>query len=203
MHWLKKIDHFHHLSLQSYILCLFILLYIPVYSQPASVLQEGQWVKIPVKAAGVYKLDRQTLQAMGWDVKSINPRTIRIFGGNGTMLSQSNRSPIENDLSELAIQVLGESDEKFDTGDEVYFYAAGTTSILYDAAEKQLTHQTNIYSEFNYYYLTIGGAFGKRISSNAIPPNLSNQTVSAFDDYWFHEKNAVNLLSSFGLNLKP
>lgn len=169
----------------------------PCYAlaQVPSVLAEGTWYKVAVTESGVYRLDAKKLRDMGIDVAGLNPKNLQIYGNGGTLLPQSNALPRPTDLIQNAIWVKGEEDNRFDPTDALYFYAEGPHVVRYDSIQNSFFHQINPYSDSSYYYLAIGKQPGLRIS--AVNSATKDGTlVSQFDDYWFHEKETINLLQS-------
>lgn len=165
------------------------------HAQVPSVLTEGTWYKVTATESGVYGLDAQKMRDMGIDVAGLNPKNLQIYGNGGTLLPQSNALGRPADLIQNAIWVKGEEDNRFDPADVLYFYAEGPHEVRYDSVQNSFFHQINPYSDSSYYYLTVGTQPGMRIA----PVNSTAKEatmVSQFDDYWFHEKESVNLLQS-------
>ena len=50
-----------------------------------SVLATGNWIKIGVKQAGVYKIDATSLASMNLVAGNINSSSIKLFGNGGAM----------------------------------------------------------------------------------------------------------------------
>ncbi len=160
-----------------------------------SVLAEGDWYKIGVTKSGLHKIDGAFLRKAGINPGSINPGQLRLYGNEGGMLPQSNAALRADDLTENAIYVEGEADGKFDNNDFILFYAQGPHQIQYDSLQKQFLHRFNLYSDTTYYFLTLGNTPGLRVKDQ---PSLSGatQTITRFDDYFFAEKDLVNILHS-------
>ena len=87
-----------------------------------SVLSEHTWYRFSVTEDGIYKLNYQDFQNLGIDMQLLNPNHIRIFGNEAGLLSEKCGDPRYDDLSELALQVVGAEDGRFDTDDYVLFY---------------------------------------------------------------------------------
>ena len=104
--------------------------------QPPAV---GEWMpptpgyRIAVESEGIYQLTYADLVSATLPVASIDPRTFKMYN-----LGQ-----------ELAIQVIGEADGRFDHGDSIVFYGRGVNTR---------------YTTRNIYWLTYGGANGKRMA---------------------------------------
>lgn len=141
-----------------------------------SVLASGDWYRIELKDEGIYRLDASALTAAGINVDQIDPRTIKIYGNGGLELPQGVTAPRPIDLVENAIYVSGESDGRFDSGDFILFYGKSVRGWKYDPTTKSFSHYINHYTESNYYWLTYGGAQGKRM---APLPSLQDLAASA------------------------
>lgn len=90
-----------------------------------SVLASGDWYQFYVEKSGVYKISKTFLQQLGLNTTSIDPKKIKIYGNGGRMLPLSNGSFYPNDLTENAIEIVGESDGVFNNEDYILFYAEG------------------------------------------------------------------------------
>ncbi|WP_432671921.1 type IX secretion system sortase PorU [Flavobacterium sp. SM2513] len=153
-----------------------------------SVLANGEWFRFYVEKSGVYKISKSFLQQLGINVNNINPKSIKIYGNGGRMVPLSNAIEYPSDIAENAIQVIGEEDGSFDSSDYILFYAEGFDNW----SQENLTH-LNLYATKSYYYITVQGAFGKRIDS--MPEITSDATaISVYDSYSFHEKDLINIV---------
>ena len=159
-----------------------------------SVLANGNWYKIAVNKAGIYKVDIPFLNSLGINTSSLASNSIRLYGNGGGMLSEANQDPRYDDLEENAIMVVDGGDGILNGNDYFLFYANGPDQWLKDSANSRFIHQKNLYSDQAYYFLTIGG-IGKRITSsnNNFSPNI---TVNSFSERYFHELDTINFLSS-------
>jgi hypothetical protein len=154
-----------------------------------SVLASGDWYRFYVEKSGVYRISRNFLQSLGMDT-SVDPRKIKIYGNGGRMLPLGNATPAPIDLTENAIQLIGETDGAFNDDDYILFYAEGVDNWNDESFTKN-----NLYADRSYYYVTAGGAAdGKRIgnmpSLEGSPDPVTNITV--FDDMQIHEEDLVN-----------
>ncbi|CAM3978215.1 type IX secretion system sortase PorU [Flavobacterium antarcticum] len=153
-----------------------------------SVLANGDWYRFYVEKSGVYKISRSFLQQLGVNLNNVNPRSIKIYGNGGRMVPLSNAVDYPSDLEENAIQVIGEEDGSFDSNDYILFYAEGFDNW----SEENLTH-LNLYDTKSYYYVTVQGAFGKRMGQ--MPEiNSSATPITAYDAYSFYEKDLINIV---------
>ncbi|HEV8284653.1 MAG TPA: type IX secretion system sortase PorU [Chitinophagaceae bacterium] len=181
-------------------LVLLILAAFPVFSmaqrtyKPNSVLASGNWYKIAVKNAGIYKIDIPFLAGLGISTANLASNSIRLFGNGGGMLAEANSVIRSDDLEENAIMVVDGGDGVLNGEDYILFFSNGADQWLKDSINKKFFHRKNLYSDFAYYYLSIGGN-GKRISPlvNSFIPNIS---ITSFNDRLFHELDTINFLSS-------
>jgi len=153
-----------------------------------SVLASGEWFRFYVVKSGVYYINKSFLQLLGINANGIDPRKIKIYGNGGRMIPLKNSIPYPEDLTENAIQVLGEDDGVFNDNDYVAFYAEGVDNWN---DESQTTN--NLYSDKSYYYINVQGADGKRIQS-MLQPSGTGTPVTTFNDYQYHEVDAVNIV---------
>ncbi len=159
-----------------------------------SVLATGNWFKIGVTQEGIYKIDANTLTAMGIASGNISSSTIRLYGNGGGMLDERNASPRTDDLAENAIAVEDGGDGIFNGNDYLLFYAQGPNRWLKDSSNQRFRHQKNIYSDTAFYFITIGGT-GKRIVAKNFAGG-ANINVTSYQEHQFYENDQVNLLSS-------
>lgn len=68
----------------------------------------GAWYKISVAADGIYKIDKNFLNAMGIQTNGLNPNHIHIFGNGEGCLPELNSTPYTDDLAQNAIEIVGE-----------------------------------------------------------------------------------------------
>ncbi len=180
---------------------LLILLLIPLFFLRAqrtykahSVLASGDWYKIAIKKAGIYKIDVAFLASLGINTSSLSSNSIRLFGNEGGMLPEANYLPRPDDLEENAIMVVDGGDGVLSGTDYILFFSSGPNQWQTDSVNKKFSHKKNLYSDEAFYYLSIGGT-GKRIlpSQNNLIPNIS---ITSFDNRFFHELDTINFLSS-------
>ncbi|HXP50807.1 MAG TPA: hypothetical protein VN922_12675, partial [Bacteroidia bacterium] len=163
----------------------------------SSVLQSGTWYKIGVAADGVYKLDYTFLKNLGYDMSSLVPANIHIYGNGGHMLPTMNNIPRPDDLTENAIFVQGNSDASFQQADYVLFYGQSPHTWARDTVDScmRFHHTVNLYTDTTYYFITADGNAGKRISTESTN-YTANDSVTSFDDYAYVEPDQLNLIQS-------
>ena len=156
-------------------------------------MQQGVWVKIGVTKSGVYRLDQAALTRLNPAFATADPRRIRLYGNGGAALPQPNATPRPADLTENAIQVMGEADGRFDAGDALLFFGQSPHVVRYDSVARRFMHQINPYADTTFYFVTIGAAAGRRIAGRPAGMAGALPTVTTFDDYQFHERDLVKI----------
>lgn len=128
---------------------------------------------------------------MGIDPEKIDPRKLKIYGNGGGMLPQPNNVTRISDLQENPILINGQADGKFDKQDYLLFYAEGPDKITFEAKRNTFLYQNNLYSDKNFYFLTVSDDPGKRI---AISEDLATDApvINTFNDYFYHETDEYN-----------
>lgn len=158
-----------------------------------SVLSEGDLYKFAVDSTGIYKLDFNFLKnQLGIPVESIDPRTIKLYGNGGGVLPELVNAPRHDDLVENAIEVVGEGDGKFDSGDYILFYGQGPEIWYFDQNSQTFTCPKNYYDTKNYYFIKISPGNGLRVSSQPSAPG-GTYTSTAFNDFLRYEQDLRNL----------
>jgi hypothetical protein len=153
-----------------------------------SVLASGDWYRFYVEKSGVYKVTKDFLKNLGFNV-NVDPRKIKIYGNGGRMLPLLNSTFYPNDLAENAIQFIGESDGVFNDNDYILFYAEGV-----DNWNEESQTNSNLFASKSYYYVTVTGDLGKRIQNFTQPTQASTLNITTFDDYQYHEVDLINIV---------
>ncbi|MBC7495006.1 MAG: peptidase C25, partial [Flavobacterium sp.] len=154
----------------------------------SSVLSTGKWNRFYVEKSGVYKITKSFLDQIGFNVNGVDPKKIKIYGNGGQMLPLNNAVFYPADLTENAVQIIGESDGVFNNDDYILFYAEG----LDNWSSENGTH-LNLYENKSFYFVTVDGSDGNRIAAvnqTSAPTTLS---VSTYDDVHFHEIDLTNI----------
>ena len=182
----------------SILLLLFLGRQLPIQAQRVyaanSVLATGNWIKIGVKQAGVYKIDAASIVSMNIATGAINSASIKLFGNGGAMLPEPNAQFRNDDLVENAIELIDGGDGVFSGNDYLLFYASGPNGWVKDSLNLQFNHLKNLYTDTAYFYLTIGGT-GKRLTVKTAVIN-SNTAVNSFNERYFYENDLVNVQNS-------
>ncbi|WP_378178096.1 type IX secretion system sortase PorU [Aquimarina sp. SS2-1] len=154
-----------------------------------SVLASGDWFRFYVDKTGVFRITPAFLSGLGMDLSSVDPRTIKIYGNGGRMMPLINQENTEFDLRENAIQLVGGEDGSFSGDDYILFYGEGTEGY----SEENMTN-VNLYADKSYYYITAGGATGRRISTYPEPSGNADLQISSFTDYQFYEVDEYSIV---------
>ena len=153
-----------------------------------SVLASGEWYQFYVEKSGVYKISKSFLQQLGLSTSGIDPKKIKIYGNGGKMLPLSNSTYYPSDLTENSIEVIGETDGVLNDEDYILFYAEGVNTW-----NEESQTNINLYDSKSYYYVTVQGSEGKRISAMNQPAGNSSLLLNTFDDHQYHEIDLVNI----------
>lgn len=160
-----------------------------------SVLAEGDIYKIAITNAGIQKIDYDFLKTtLKIDIDKINPQNIKILGNGGGILPEANATPRADDVTENAIQIVGEEDGKFDKTDFILFYAETADVWRYDETTAAFIRTKNPYDTRSYYFVKIATDKGLRVA-NAMPiANAPTYTSLAYDAFAAFEEDKINLL---------
>jgi hypothetical protein len=167
----------------------------PDYSDN-SVLAQGNWYKMGIVKTGIHKIDRDALIEMGVDPDGIDVNKIGIFGNYTGMLPESNDKERADDLQENAAEYVGLDDGSFDEGDYILFYAQSQEKWRYNPFTARFDHFKNLYADTVFYFFTSDMGSRKQIY---IEPGLSVEPtviVNSFVDYFAHEQDLENMMSS-------
>ncbi|MBC8343000.1 MAG: type IX secretion system sortase PorU [Bacteroidetes bacterium] len=162
-----------------------------------SVLAAGEWYKVKIPESGVYRIDYDMLKDMGIDPATINPKHIKIYGNGGGMLPQPNSAARFEDLQENAIYVAGQADNSFDQSDYILFYGQGPHAWKYHDAKEMFLHEYNYYSDFAYYFITLGNDEGNRVQIQNNLAQTPDYTSTTYQYRAFYEKNMRTEVSDY------
>ena len=101
-----------------------------------SVLSEGKVVKVRVEETGIHCIPYDTLKSWG-----LKPEQVRVLGYGGNMLSENFLLPKWDDLPSVAFYMHKGSDNVFNSGDYILFYARGTVKWEFRAGRWVHTQQ--------------------------------------------------------------
>jgi peptidase C25-like protein len=160
-----------------------------------SVLATGNWYRFKVEKTGIHRIDKGFLNDLGMNTDGINPRNLKIYGNGGKPLPLVNEDNLFFDLTENAIQVIGEEDGSFDSTDFILFYGTSvegyTGNGFFEQGGSFFENGSflNPYSDESYYYVTVGDSPGLRVTPMVEPTGSATLTINRFDDIQFHEED--------------
>ena len=157
-----------------------------------SILASGDWYKLKITKSGVYKLSYENLKEIGIN----NPLNIRIFGNGGYMLPLANNDYAPDDLLEINYAIDKGSDNTFNSGDYIYFYAQSALTYYYDTIRKIYRQESHLYSKENYYFITPDLGTGKIINNAPSITQTPDILYNTYTDIHFHEREDTNLIRS-------
>ncbi|MFZ1730232.1 MAG: type IX secretion system sortase PorU [Bacteroidota bacterium] len=159
-------------------------------------LASGSWYRFDLQQTGVYRFTRRWFADAGMDVANIDPGTIRIYGNGGreraTRLSDARPDPMQ----EIAIEVVGGEDGRFDDGDFVQFYGQGLSGFAWNPSTRTYEHYIHRYDDANSYLLTWGNGAGLRMQTQPSLSESNTYTPAAFTGREFQEDEVLNLMNS-------
>lgn len=162
-----------------------------------SVLSRHTWYKIGVTEEGVYGMTRSDLQALGVDVQSLRPAQIRMFGNEAGMLPEENAAERYDDLTEMAIQVIGGEDGSFDEEDMLLFYGQGPVILTLNTLG-YYEYVRHPYTDTIYYFLCVDSQEdGLRIQEKpSVEVSPSAERITSFLDVVYHESEELSPYAS-------
>jgi hypothetical protein len=161
-----------------------------------SVLATGDWFKISVEEEGIHQVTWNDLDELGVNTSGLQSDYIALYGNGGGMLPQRNADPRDDDLIENAIMVFDGDDGTFDPGDYFLFYGESPHEWVPDEPDDVFLHTKNLYTNQNFYFITIGQEPGKRIMSVEQSGLIAEKVLTTYNDYAVHEKNDKSLIKS-------
>lgn len=161
---------------------------------PVSVLSTGQWSKISTSKQGVLKVTAAFLKDAGMSTP-ISSTNIKVYGTGGGVVPESNQAFVQDDLPEIAIDMMDGGDGIFEGNDYFLFYAPGHGQWIFNASTGSFDFSKNPYSDKSFYFINTGTGASKRIAERPLAGNPTI-AVSAFDEHFRHELDSINFLRS-------
>lgn len=178
-----------------YTLSLLILLSVVGGYAADSMLSTGKWYKVALSETGIYRLTYSDLVSLGVDVDHVNPKDIRMFHNGGGLLPELNAKSRIDDLMEIPIVVMGESDGRFDRDDYILFYARGPVTWQYDSRRNAFVHIPNAYDDYSYAFLTVDLGKGQRLQTAETISETADVVVTEFIDYQVFDDDKYNIIN--------
>lgn len=153
------------------------------------------WFKLSVKSDAVYKVDYNFLKSIGFNPDAQNSARIQLFTSPAQgMLPQPN-SVRNNDLIEVPIYLFDGGDGKMHGGDYFLFFGKGPDRYGVDPGTGIAFYENHLYTDENYYFLSVGTSNGLRVSVNE-DSGGAFPSVDEFDDVGYYESELTNVLRS-------
>ena len=100
-----------------------------------------------------------------------------------------------DDLEELSIEVISQSEDSFSSSDKIIFYGQSQLKSKYE--DGKFVFEKNIYSDTTFYFLSFGDVEGKRVEFiESINFDNVDYTIDKFDDYYHYENDIFNLVNT-------
>ena len=158
-----------------------------------SIFSSGDFYKLEVKETAIYKLDKTYLRNAGINVDNINPKSIKIFGNDGTEIPYDNSIEANYDPVENRIHVAGEDDGVFNDNDYILFFGKAPQDWSYDSLARTWVKTINHFSNSNYYWITYGGSNGQRMQTVNSTSTQGIDPLPYFKEKFFEEPEVNNL----------
>lgn len=166
-----------------------------------SVMNTGDWYRIEIQdngegsSDGIYKMTKSFFSNAGIDLSNVDPRSIKMYGNGGDMLSATIGDPRPSDLTEIPIFISNESSGHFGDNDYILFYGKSVNNWAYDSTTSKVNHYLNTYSSSNYYWIRLNTP-NNGIRMLSVPSaNTNAQIPSTFTERIFYEPEVANLNS--------
>ncbi|MDR1672402.1 MAG: type IX secretion system sortase PorU [Bacteroidales bacterium] len=170
------------------LLCAFAALSV-AFSAP--VMSSGEWYQVYVVQDGVYRITYEELRDMGLS----DPARVRIYGAGGAMLPETADVHSSDDIREIPVMMVCQTDGVFTHGDYVLFYGQGPVVWQYNINRQKFEHTVHLWDSKSVYFIT-SQAGGKRITADTPPTAPPTHAVTTFDERLYYEQELTNLLNS-------
>ena len=167
---------------------------------------DGQWARFKISEDGMYTIPASVILNSGLELSNRDPRYFKLYTNSSLGRDRSssiseniNYEPISENLIEIGIYFLGESDGKIDSEDQIIFYGRGVNGI--NSNGLSINHHTNLYFNENNYWLFIPNnnlILGKRI--NDLEPSTNSVVSLEYGLSTFYEENDLINPFSGGLS---
>lgn len=162
----------------------------------SSVLAQGKYCKLSLKANGVYKVTFEFLKNNGILTASIPSNLINVYGNHNGMLPEKNGENRVDDLEKNAIKMVDGGDGVFGDGDYFLFYGQSPDKWQYETVSSRFIFHKHLYSNDSYFFVNVDDNTGEKRISDINSSSLSvTNTVSSFDDYNAKEDERINIMS--------
>ena len=176
-------------KLKNYILFLLYIFCLVKPGKAQSWMSSSNWAKFSIAQSGVYKISFQDLKNWGVNINNID--NLHLYGVQGKQMSSINSQEVLDRAPEIAIWVEKGSDNQWNSGDFILFYATANKDL--ENTYNTITHYANPYALKSTFIIGETPAPGKRIV-NAIKPTFTVQEIRKSGYVGgFHDSDVVNL----------
>ncbi len=120
-----------------------------------SILSDGNWIKVGVTESAIFKIDIDYLNKHNISINNLNPNKIQIYGsGYNGYLPQLNKISSLVSPQEIPVSFFGNSDEKFDDDEFIYFFLQSSNKTYFDSISNKVVSEKNLYSDTAYYFIS-------------------------------------------------
>ena len=152
--------------------------------------RSANWLKVLVDSTAIYGIAGRELAAAGVPVSGLDPLTLALYSVGE---HDPNRSYPES-LRAVPILVEGEDDGTLDPDDRVVFYGLGPCHWQ----GRGTNWVKNYYTRYNVYWLTWGGARGRRID-RGLPPDTAGARIVRTGRDVVHQERDLDCPARSGL----
>ncbi len=138
---------------------------------------DGLLFTVTISDEGVYKITYNDLVSAGLTPETIDSRSIKVYNNGGRQLPEDITEVRPNGLVENAIRVTGEEDGSFDQGDLILFYGRDTNGWEWTRFN-EVRHYQSVYARENLYWISFGGAPGKRMQTEPLSQSTTQLQTS-------------------------
>ncbi|MBK8807332.1 MAG: type IX secretion system sortase PorU [Bacteroidales bacterium] len=156
-----------------------------------NIFDSGSVVKLKIANSGIYKISYSDIVNYG----ITNPNSVKLHAVANGQLPLLNSDISCTELKEIPISLQLGSDNVFNEGDYLLFYAAGPHKWIYNEATKIYEHDKHDFSNASYIFLSANNGNSKTIEEIS-NDGTQNITLREYDYFDFEEKDEENILKS-------
>jgi len=122
------------------------------------------WCRVKTESTGIYRITAADLKAAGFHPESIAPATMKLYSIGPYVVN----GPYPTTMVEVPVYVKDNGDTTFDKGEYLAFYAESPSYWQVDDSLRRTSDslwRTNVFTDYNCWWLTWGGENGRRMDS--------------------------------------
>ncbi|UCC11023.1 MAG: hypothetical protein JSW02_06565 [candidate division WOR-3 bacterium] len=146
--------------------------------------EQGVWYKIEVASEGAYKIGYDEIVQAGLNPQQFDPVTLKLYSAPFDLLPGNVTMVFADSMIEIPVYVQGEDDHQFDPGDYLLFYGFAASHFTFTP---EVSWYDNGYASRNVYWLTFGGAPGRRMVEVEAAWNGNNPDTTVTEIVHFEE----------------